>query len=109
MPELSATPESTIRRVLKNEVATVVAIVGVVFSFIMFVVVPQQKTATDIALIQASIKKIEENHLTHLQSYAEEIKEIKAKEAEEEKLQTDLMKKLVEVSTRLEEHDKKAK
>ena len=109
MPELSANPEGTIRKVLKNEVTTLVGIVSVVFGFIMFVVVPQQKTATDIALIQASIKKIEENHLTHLQTYAEEIKEIKNEEAEEKKIQTELMKKLIEVDTKLTEHEKNTK
>lgn len=109
MPELNANPEGTIRKVLKNEVTTVVGIIGVVFGFIMFVVVPQQKTSTDIALIQQSIKKIEENHLTHLQNYAEEIKELKTHEADDEKTQTELMKKLIQVDTKLEEHEKNTK
>jgi len=109
MPEFNANPEGTIRKVLKNEVTAFIGAVSVVFGFIMFVVVPQQKTSTDIALIQASIKKIEENHLTHLQTYAEEIKEIKNEESEEKKIQTELMKKLIEVDTKLTEHEKNTK
>jgi len=66
-----------IRKILKSEITSLIGIIAVVFSFIMFFVVPQQRTATDIALIQQNIKKIEENHLTHLQGYAEEILNLK--------------------------------
>ncbi len=99
---IEPTSESTIRKVLKNEAVVVMAIISAVFSFVMFVVVPQQRTATDIALIQASIKKIEENHLTHLQTYAEEIKIIKQDIKEDESQQTELMKEIIKLNTKIE-------
>ena len=75
----------------------------------MFVVKPQQETAKDIALIRQSIDTINVNHMTHLQDYAEEIKDIKEREAEERKTQTQLMAELVKVSTQLDDHVKNSK
>lgn len=95
--------ESKIRRVLKNESLTVVWIVGLVFSVVNWIIIPQQRTATDVALINASIKKIEENHLTHLQNYTEEIKEIKESELKEQEEQTKLMAEIIKIQTKLGE------
>lgn len=100
--EENKSEENMIRKLMKENAVTLVWVTGVVFSFIMFVVVPQQETKTNIALIQQSIKKIEENHLTHLQNYAEEIKELKSEQAELETEQIELMRSLERALTILE-------
>ena len=94
--------DSLIRKIMKENGMTIVWVTGVVFSFIMFVVIPQQETKTNIALIQQSIKKIEENHLTHLQDYAEEIKEVKQGQKELDEEQIKLMKSIERILTILE-------
>jgi len=94
--------DSLIRKIMKENGMTIVWVTGVVFSFIMFVVIPQQETKTNIALIQQSIKKIEENHLTHLQDYAEEIKEVKQEQKELDEEQIKLMKSIERILTILE-------
>ena len=81
-------------------------VVGVVFSFIMFVVIPQQETKTNIALIQKDIATINSNHLTHLQSYAEEIKALQAQQAKEQEKQTELMERMVKLETELNQLQK---
>ncbi len=93
--------ESSIRKILKNEAVTVIWIIGLVFGITKFVVIPQQQTSKDIALINESIKKIEENHLTHLQNYAEEIKDIKVKQEAEDKEQVELMKAITTINAKL--------
>ena len=100
--QANANEERNIRQVIKDNAMTLVWVAGVVFSFIMFVVIPQQETNTNIALIQQSIKKIEENHLTHLQDYAEEIKEVKADQKELDAEQVELMKSIERILTILE-------
>lgn len=109
MSELSVTEERNIRRVLKENAMTLIWVTGVVFSFIMFVVIPQQETKTSIALIQASITTIEKNHMAHLQGYAEEIADLKAQEAKDEEEQTKLMQQLIKIDTLLEEYTKNDK
>lgn len=106
MSELNANEERTVKKVLKENAMTLVWVTGVVFSFIMFVVIPQQETKTSIALIQKDIATINTNHLTHLQTYAEEIKALKEQEAEDEKEQTQLMTQMVGISAVLEMHVK---
>lgn len=73
--------ENTIRKLIKENAINFIWIVGVVFSFIMFVVIPQQETKTSIALIQQSITTIEKNHLTHLEGYAEIISKVQVQQA----------------------------
>lgn len=98
------TSESAIRRVIKNDVTLVITIGGFIFSFIMFVVRPQMETAKDIALIQQSIDNINTNHLTHLQDYTAEVKALQEEQTEQSKIQTELMKEITTISTRLEDH-----
>lgn len=102
MQEMNGNEESKIRKVIKENALTLIFLTGTVFSFIMFVVIPQQETKTSIALIQASIMTIEKNHLTHLQGYAEEIKDLREQQAEDEKEQTDLMKAVIKVQTEVD-------
>jgi len=102
MPELSGNEESKIRKVIKENALTLIFLTGTVFSFIMFVVIPQQETKTSIALIQKDIAVINSNHLTHLQTYAEEIKALKEQEAEDEKEQTELMKQIIKIQTEVD-------
>jgi hypothetical protein len=102
MPELSGNEESKIRKVIKENALTLIFLTGTVFSFIMFVVIPQQETKTSIALIQKDIAVINTNHLTHLQTYAEEIKTLKEQEAEDEKEQTELMKQIIKIQTEVD-------
>lgn len=92
----------TIRKILKNEVTSLVAIIVTIFSFIMFIVTPQQKSATNIALIQQSVEKIEKNHLTHLQNYAEEIKTLKEHEVDIERQINDQQKANIEQLTKIQ-------
>jgi len=73
--------DSLIRKIMKENGMTIVWVTGVVFSFIMFVVIPQQETKTSIALIQQSITTIEKNHLTHLEGYAKIISEVQVQQA----------------------------
>ena len=106
MPELRASEERTIKKVLKENATALVWVTGVIFGFIMFVVIPQQETKTSIALIQKDISTINTNHLTHLQSYAEDIKDLKAQEAKDEAEQTELMKQVVGMNAVIDMHIK---
>jgi len=94
----------TIQQVLKENAMTLIWVVGVVFSFIMFIVIPQQENNTNIALIQQSIDIINTNHLTHLQDFGDELTDLATIQAEQAKLQTELMRELTVVSTQLADH-----
>jgi len=94
----------TVQQVLKENAMTLVWVVGVVFSFIMFIVIPQQENSKNIALIQQSIDTINTNHLTHLQDFGDELTELAEVQAEQAKTQTELMRELTTVSTRLADH-----
>jgi predicted PurR-regulated permease PerM len=100
--------DGTIRKILRNEITAFIGVLAMVFSFVMFVVAPQQRTDTNIALIQQSIQKIESNHLTHLQNYAEEIKNLKEHEIEIEeeikKSQLENIQQLTRLQTLIELH-----
>jgi len=50
--QANANEERNIRQVIKDNAMTLVWVAGVVFSFIMFVVIPQQESAKNIALIK---------------------------------------------------------
>lgn len=104
MPELSGNEESKIRKVIKENALTLIFLTGTVFSFIMFVVIPQQESAKNIALIQQSIDTINTNHMTHLQDFGDELTDLSKVQAEQAKVQTELMKDLTVISTRLEDH-----
>lgn len=106
MPELRASEERTIKKVLKENASNLIWITGIVFSFIMFVVIPQQEAKTSIALIQKDISTINTNHLTHLQNFADEIKDLKTQEAKDEEEQTKLMTQIVGMNAVLEMHVK---
>ena len=94
--------ENTIRKIMKENAMTLVWVVGVVFSFLMFVVFPQQEIKTNISLIQQSIGTIEKNHLKHIEDYALEIKEMKQEQADLEKQQLEVLKSLERTLTILE-------
>lgn len=102
--QANANEERNIRQVIKDNAMTLVWVAGVVFSFIMFVVIPQQESAKNIALIQQSIDTINTNHMTHLQDFGGELTELSKIQAEQAKAQTELLKELTVVSTRLKDH-----
>ena len=102
--QANANEERNIRQVIKDNAMTLVWVAGVVFSFIMFVVIPQQESAKNIALIQQSIDTINTNHMTHLQDFGDELTDLSKVQAEQAKVQTELMKDLTVISTRLEDH-----
>jgi len=104
MPELNASEESKIRKVIKENALTLIFLTGTVFSFIMFVVIPQQETAKNIALIQQSINNINTNHEAHLQDFGAELVKLSEIQTEQTKTQTELMKEITVFSTRLEDH-----
>jgi len=104
MRELSGNEEKNIRKVIKENALTLIFLTGTVFSFIMFVVIPQQETAKNIALIQQSIDTINTNHMTHLQDFGDELTDLANVQAEQAKSQTELIRELTIISTRLADH-----
>lgn len=104
MPE-----QSQIRKVLYNEVSFAVAIVAVAFGVINWIYSPAKQMDKDIALIQQSIHTIESNHLTHLQNYAEEIKDLTAKDEQQQKDIIQMSKDVDRLLFLMEEHVKKTR
>lgn len=100
-------PESQVRKVLYNEVAFAVAIVGVAFGVINWVYSPAKQMDKDISLIQKDIAVINNNHITHLQGYAEEIRNMKADDDRQEEQIIAMDKKLDLIIYRLNEQMKK--
>lgn len=74
--------ESKIRKVLFNEISLLLSIMGVFIAGFLYVTQPTNALDKNIALIQKDISVINSNHLTHLQNYAEEIKNMKQQDAE---------------------------
>ena len=107
--QANANEESKIRKVIKENAITLIFLVGTVFSFIMFVVIPQQESAKNIALIQQSIDTINKNHMSHLQDFGNELTELSEVQVEQAKTQTELMKEITVIGTRLEDHTKNDK
>lgn len=77
--------ENRFKKYLFNETTIVVSIIAAVFWTINWITSPITAVQKDIALIQKDIQIINTNHLTHLQNYAEEIRVLKQKEADEDK------------------------
>jgi hypothetical protein len=97
---------SHIKKVLYNEVAFVVAIVGVAFGVINWIYSPAKQMDKDISLIQKDIAVINNNHLTHLQNYAEEIKNMRGDGDRQEEQIILMDKKLDVIIYRLDEINK---
>ena len=56
-----------VRRVLLNEISMLVYVIIIVFSFIMFVIMPNKDLKTDFRLMNQEINNIRDNHLVHVQ------------------------------------------
>lgn len=78
----------------------IVAIVSVVV-FLFPVVVSYFKIQTEIALIRQSIDNINNNHTVHIQDTLQEIKEIKVKDAEQDKQSIELQKQVLVILEKL--------
>lgn len=92
--------ENAIKRVLKNEIAQVIAIGGVIYSFISFVIFP-------IKAIENDIENIKTNHLHTIEL---DMNELKTKQAasmtKNDEIHEKIMEQLTKTSTVLEEHMK---
>lgn len=90
--------ESGFQKVLYNQVTFVIAIIGVAFGVITWVMNPQADSKQDIALInqsigtiQGSITKIETNHMAHMQKAEEEIARINVEQVAQGKQIVELL------------------
>jgi len=72
--------ETPFKKYLYNEITAVVALISVVVGVMNWVNNPDNKMSSSLQLIQKDISIINSNHLTHLQTYAEEIKELKERD-----------------------------
>ena len=98
--------DSQVRKVLYNEVAFAVAIIGMAFGVINWIYSPAKQMDKDISLIQKDVAIINNNHLTHLQNYAEEIKNMKGDDRQEQQI-IDMDKKLDLILYKLDEYTKR--
>ena len=101
--------ENKLRKVLFNEVTAVVALVGIIFGVINWVNSPVNELnlhysliEKDISSIQENIGTINDNHMTHLQGYAEEIKDLKKVDSSQLGQIADINIKLERILTILE-------
>jgi len=94
--------DSNVKKILYNEVAFVIGIIGVTFGVINWIYSPAKQFGLDIALIKKDISTINTNHLTHLQNYAEEIKEMKKDDEISHQEIEDIEKKLDLILYKLE-------
>ena len=76
-------------------------IIGIAVVVLLFIVQPAFQNEKNIALIQKSIDTIENNHLSHLQNYAEEIKNLQEKNKEYDKSLVDIKLQLNTIITLL--------
>lgn len=81
----------------KKEIALIVSVVVFLFP----VVVSYFKIQTEIALIRQSIDNINNNHTVHIQDTLQEIKEIKVKDAEQDKQSIELQKQVLVILEKL--------
>lgn len=88
-------------RVTIGTVSFWLKIVGVTVAVIMFIVSPNYTNEKNIALIQKDIEDIKSNHMTHLQNYAEEIKNLKVEQVDQEKEIDDIKLQLNTIITLL--------
>lgn len=80
----------------------IVAIAGV-FTFLLPIVISYFQIKTEIALIRQSIDNINNNHEVHIQDILQEIKEIKAKDTEQDKESIELQKQVLIILEKLSE------
>ena len=91
--------EGTIRKVMKNEVVTVISIIMAVVT-----VFGVYKTMSDRQLvIENKLEYLEKNHLTHIEAAITEIRQEEAKESDKN---DERDKTLIKILTMLEDHEK---
>jgi len=78
--------EKKVEEILISKGKLVVSIFTAGVAAIIFVVMPMYDIKTDQALIQQSIETINLNHEAHIQTILDEIKEIKQKDSDQDKL-----------------------
>ena len=78
--------ENKVEEILISKGKLVVSIFTAGIGVIIFVIVPIYDIKTDQALISQSIQTINLNHESHIQSILDEIKEIKQKDSDQDKL-----------------------
>lgn len=87
--------ESKILGISKMTLSAFLAGTGIILWMVSVVFSPMNAIKTDIALIQKDISTINSNHLTHLQKYAEEIKDIKQRQSSEDQEIIELQKQIL--------------
>lgn len=106
-----ATDQTGVTKFFYNQGALLLGLIGTTVAVAAWVQSPQVEMNKDLALIRQSmefqqensqvikesIKKIETNHLTHLQNYAAEMKDLKAEQVMQGKI-------IVEILTKLDSH-----
>ncbi len=70
--------ESKLRKILLHEYTIITTVASLVFTFVFWVILPINTIQLTVGQQGKDIATINTNHLTHLQNYAEEIKELKA-------------------------------
>ena len=83
-----------IRTVLNNEIAQIVGVIIVVYTFVAMVILP-------IKAIEKDIKIIQTNHLTHIEK---DIEEITSSLDKNNKEHTEIFITLTQITTVLDEH-----
>jgi len=86
-------PANTVRKILNNEIAQVISVVVMTYSFIAMVILPISRMAQQ-------IDYIERNHLTHIQ---DSIAKIEAKNEKQDETDNNIKEKLAEILTLLKQ------
>lgn len=63
--------QSKIRKILFNEISFVLSICAVVIGSVLFIVRPNEKLRTDMALLEQRVEMIEDNHISDLEKSIE--------------------------------------
>jgi len=65
--------ESIIRKVLKSEASTIVAVVLATVGFVGWIQASDNKTKEELIMVKNRLEVIENNHLTHMQASMEKL------------------------------------
>lgn len=101
--------ENRFKKLLFNEITAIVALVAIVVGVMNWVNKPVSATNTDIAVIKKDISFIKDdidtinnNHLTHLQQYAEELKDVEEDNDRQDNIINEVNVKLERILTILD-------
>lgn len=93
--------ENKIRKVLQNEIAQIIGIVSIVYTFVAYVILP-------IKAVQQDIENIKSNHLHTIEQNMAELKVLQANETKENsEAHQRIAEELTKTATILDQHLKK--